>query len=301
MRRPPPPVRLPLQQRRELLAAHARRDLPLDYISAQLGAPCCAVASGIAVYWLIGVARFQLMFGGVLMLGDWFSLGLLAVIICWLSWFVLHCLLISFSVHRYFREQYDYTARLLMAEELGPVLAQEEYWRPLYGWRRGLAGSPQFPEMSSTLEGHIAFAACFMESLRDVSRGAGSLRRYYILQGYSRWQLHQGRREAQPILEVPLWFGAAAAIGAGAVFTNTPILLALAAGALAGALGMWLLLGALLGPLQLLMRARTAALCDFLLGRLDDCAEVYAQPPGEESWWLGRWFVDRMGRTAGRS
>lgn len=307
--RPTPPSRLPLKQRLEQLAANARRFLPLYYFAAQLGAPCCAVASGAAVYWLIGLARYVLMYGWELTPGEWFWLSLNTVITCWLSWYGLHCLLVTFSVHRYFRREYDYAARLLLAEGLGPVLAQEEYWRPLYGWRRGLAGTPKFPEMSRTLEGHIAFAACFMESLRDLSRGPGRLRRYYILQGYSRHQVDIGMRQPLMLLLLPLAMGLTAAFmllqdNGFTSLTTTHVgfyTVPIWPVALATALANWLLTGALFGPLALLMRARTAALCDFLLGRLDDSAGDYAMPPDEEGWWLRRVFVNAMGRVRGRA
>jgi len=254
------------------------------------------------------MARAEVVYTEHMAADDWFTLGLITVVVCWLGWFALHCLLVTFSLRGYYRREYDYAARLLLAEGLGPVLAQEEYWRPLYGWRRGLAGTPKFSEMSSTLERHVAFAACFMESLRDISLGTGSLRRYYILQGYSRWQVDAAMRQPWMTLALPLGIGLLAAIETlmenGLTSLTTTQLGAYSVpvwpAALAVALGSWLVIGAFVGPHQLLMRGRTAALCDFLLGRLDDSSGVYAAPPGEEGWWPRRAFVSSMGRTAGR-
>jgi len=214
-------------------------------------------------------------------------------------WIVARGVLVGIGAGRFYEQEYLRAWQLLEHRWVGPVLAEEEYWRPIYAYRAAALVKPRFGELSRTLELHLNFGARFLEALEDLAAGPGRMRRYSARQGFMR--MAQARMRWM-IWAAPIYGMAIGIIGWITVLASgDPRAWLLLLGGVAAAGLLFLIVLAQQGPLLLLERARLMALCEFLLDEPQLDRESLTEP-GEPGSLLRRRFVElheRVSRACG--
>ena len=175
-----------------------------------------------------------------------------------LCFVVVRAVLVFIYINRFYRDEYLGTWSLLYHGVIGPELAVEDFWRPLYK-KPTVFGAIKYPALSKTLELHLRFLISFLEALRDLAKGP--LKVFYIhwLAGHGRLQRFRMRKfwiliALYPLLVVyPLW-QIQQLSWYWIILGYVGFLLLMTSAILFGD-----------GTLELQYRARMRALCEFLL------------------------------------
>jgi hypothetical protein len=194
-------------------------------------------------------------------------------------------LLVAIHLKRFFHSEYLNTWSLLYHRVLGPELAVEDFWRPLYTKPTAFS-TLKFPSYSKNLEDHLRFLAAFLDALRDCARGPQKVFYLHWVAGHMRIRRYRMRKVLWIIISlypliafIPLWrmqplYWYWIILGYLAY-----LLLAVCAFLLAD------------GPLELQHRARTRALCEFFLDEGGPDPATLPPPPEIFGSPLRRWWV----------
>lgn len=173
---------------------------------------------------------------------------------------LIRTVLITINIRRFYQQEYLGTWSLLYHRALGPELAGEDYWRPLYR-KPSLFHPLKFPAFSRSLEQHLLFLAAFLDALRDIASGPNQVHYVHFIAGYTRLQRICMRRALWIIL---LLYPLLIAIPLGFI----PIKISLG-WIVSGYCGFLVLMVCAIlatdGVIELQMRARLRALCEFFL------------------------------------
>jgi cell division protein FtsW (lipid II flippase) len=262
----------PLDERLRLIAAKQQRNLRGLLIVTRVGSFVGAAffaAMVLTAWWgflqlRASFAQFSsptpapLMFNPLKLIGG--ELLVLAVVSIWV---LIRGVLVGLGAARFYQQEYRRAWQLLEHNWVGPVFAEEEYWRPIYASRQRALVKRRFGEFSKSLEDHLNFGAHFLEALEDLAHGPGRMRYYSSYQGYVRTA---SARMRWMIWVMPAYILLVGGIGsAPIVASGQPWSWLLFPGVVVLAALLTLIMLAQMGPQLLLERARISALCEFLL------------------------------------